>query len=160
MKASRVNYYSCGIISYFLFQIKTICRARFVTRKTKPTCVAHKRSSGFALLLRTRWNPRGEHDRLIIQHNLDARVKHRFRLRKGTDRETIAGRALTASIRQRRKPAPRFYLNLFWTTVVRPIRSSQRKKHRGGASPAGRPRYSRDSRNDSRLAPSPRFVLR
>lgn len=86
---------------------------------------------------------REEHDRLIIQHNLNARVKHRFRLRKGTDRETIARRARLS----RNEGSPRLDPISVYSesAIVKPIRSS-----RGEI--VGWPAMFADSQDDSCLA--------
>lgn len=127
-----MNHYSRGITSYFIFQIKTFSDLPYVS--TLERVARFKRFSGFTLLLRTHCNPRREHDRLITQHNLDARVKHRFRLRKRTDQETIAGRALSGN-----EGSP----HLDFISIYSGLRSfsqsdSSQRKDRGSASPAAR----------------------
>lgn len=121
-KAIRVNRYSSVVTSYFVFQIKTLPDLPYAFRHSKLDVRTWHVNDPPALHCCVRAEIHaGEHDRLIIQHNLDARVKHHFRLRKGTDRETIAGGACNLATKEAR--APRSYLNLFWAAIVRPIRS-------------------------------------
>lgn len=102
---------------------------------SKPACTSRvKRDSRlYAIVMyRAELSARREHGRLIIQHNLDARVKHRFRLRKGIDRDrrwrTPHARSLLYG--KKGSPYPRSYLNLF-RARLRSNRGRHRAAYRG-----------------------------